>query len=352
MRRAADSDLEIDYIDASILQIYLDEGEDGNVRTLVRLPGGEVSITPSAKMGDAIEVSPGFTVKLAGGMDDAVMVEYPFNTRTPQRDPKSIGNHQRAAIAVEVSATVKGGEGATAGPWKTIVWAPFTQYARTQTSEAERVVGLPDGRRVHLMFGRVRHEFWPTMGVRLADFEMIPYEHSQVPRDYRSELIVMRRWQGVQEDVRRKTSLNEPLLERTPFQAREDVPWVFNAAARVLSWIAPNQYKFSQAGWDQGGWVQSQEATERGETKRPYARYTILGVGNNPGIYIIATGAVLMSVGIPLAFYGKPWILRRRKRRIQAQIARGEIAVRGKAKPPAAGTGVNGSAGVTSEVHS
>lgn len=356
-RRPADSDLEISYIDASIIQIYLDEQADGNVRALVRLPGGGgsggVSITPSAKPGDSIEVAPGFTLKLADRMDDAVMVEYPFNTPTARRDTKAIGNHQRAAIGVEVSATVKKGGGSAGEPWKTIVWLPFTQYARTQTREAERVVGLPDGRRVHLMFGRVWHEFWPTMGIRMADFEMIPYPHSQKPQDFRSELIVMRRWGNTQEDVRRKTSLNEPLLERTPFQAREGVPSVFNAAARVLSFMAPNQYKFSQAGWDQGGWTQTQEATERGEMKRPYARFTILGVGNNPGIYIIASGAVMMSVGIPWAFYVKPWIMRRRKRRIQAQIARGEIAVKGRAKPAEElGSGANGSAGVASEVHS
>lgn len=356
-RRAADSDLDIDYIDASILQIYLDEREDGSVRALVRLPGGGVSVTPSAKVGDSIEVSPGFTVKLADRMDDAVMVEYPFNTPTARRDPKSIGNHLRAAVAVEVSATLKGeaggsgGGGAAGKPWKTIVWAPFTQYARAQTSESEREVGLPDGRRVHLMFGRVRHEFWPPMGVRMADFEMIPYEHSQVPRDYRSDLIVMRRWKDREEDVRRETSLNEPLLERTPYQAREDLPWVVNAAARVVSWIAPNQYKFSQAGWDQGGWTKSREETDRGERRRPYARYTILGVGNNPGIYIIAAGAVLMSVGIPMAFYGKPWLLRRRKRRIQAQIARGEIPVRAKKSAPAVGSGENGSVEAVSGVH-
>lgn len=350
-RRAADSDLDIDYIDASILQIYLDERDDGNVRSLVRLPGGGVSITPSAKPGDSIEVSPGFTVRLTDRMDDAVMVEYPFNTPTARRDPKSIGNHLQAAIAVEVSATLRGGAAIAGKPWKTIVWAPFTQYARAQTNESERVVGLPDGRQVHLMFGRVRHEFWPPMAVRMADFEMIPYEHSQVPRDYRSDLIVMRRWKDREEDVRRKTSLNEPLLERTPYQARQDMPWLVNAAARVVSWIAPNQYKFSQAGWDQGGWTQSREATDRGEAKRPHARYTILGVGNNPGIYIIAAGAVLMCVGIPMAFYGKPWLLRRRKRRIQAQIARGEISVggRGRTKPPAeAGSAENGSVVVVS----
>jgi hypothetical protein len=362
-RRAATTDLEISYVDASILQIYFDESSDGNVRALVRLPGGAATVTPTIKVGESVTVSPGLRLKLADRLDNAVMVEFPFSTMSDRRDTRAIGNHQRAAVALEVSAMVKKADDAEPQPWQTLLWVPFTQYARTQTSEAERVVSLPDGRRLRVMFGRVRHEFWPPMGLRLADFEMIPYEHSQLPRDYRSELIVMRRWAERHEDLRRQTSLNEPLLERTPFQPRQDVPGIFNFAARVLSLIAPNQYKFSQAGWDQAGWTETQAAAERGEASRPVARFTILGVGNNPGIYIIAAGAVMMSVGIPWAFYVKPWLMRRRKVKIQQQIARGEIPAKPSATPDsvnAHGVGIvpasshNGdvSAGVPAEVSS
>jgi len=69
-------------------------------------------------------------------------------------------------------------------------------------------------------------------------------------------------------------------------------------------------------------------AVAQGRLKRPFARFTILGVGNNPGIYIIATGAVMMSVGIPWAFYVKPWLVRRKKKQIQDQLARGEYVAK------------------------
>jgi hypothetical protein len=170
------------------------------------------------------------------------------------------------------------------------------------------------------------------MAIALKRFEMTPYPHSQTPRDFSSELIVTRLWSNRHEDVVRRTSLNEPLLERTPFQRREDLPAVANMLGWLMSKIAPNQYKFSQAGWDQAGWMETVARVQRGELKQPFARYTILGVGNNPGIYIIATGAVMMSVGIPWAFYVKPWIMRRRKKKIQDQLARGEFP----AKPRAA----------------
>src|SRR4051812_5470832 len=85
----------------------------------------------------------------------------------------------------------------------------------------------------------------------------------------------------------------------------------------------PNQFKFSQAGWDQQGWQQTQAQTDQGQLKRPFASFTILGVGNNPGIHMIAAGAVLMAIGIPWAFYVKPWLVRREKHRIQQQLAAG-----------------------------
>lgn len=323
-RRAPDPELEIAYVDASILQIYLDERPDGTVRGLVRLPGGAAAVTDLISDGGSLEVTPGLKVKLAGRMDDAVLVEYPFNTMQARRETRAIGNHQRAAIAVEVSATVKKADGA-GEPWKTTLWVPFSQYARVQSDEGRRTVRLPDGRSVNIVFSRVRHEFWPPMAIALRRFEMTPYPHSQTPRDFSSELIVMRRWSSRHEDVTRRTSLNEPLLERTPFQRREDLPALANMLGWLMSKIAPNQYKFSQAGWDQTGWMESLARVERGELKQPFARYTILGVGNNPGIYIIATGAVMMSVGIPWAFYVKPWIMRRRKKKIQEQLARGEF---------------------------
>jgi hypothetical protein len=56
----------------------------------------------------------------------------------------------------------------------------------------------------------------------------------------------------------------------------------------------------------------------------PRARFTILQVGNNPGIHVIALGGVLMALGIPWAFYVKPYLVRREKRLIQEAIAKGE----------------------------
>ncbi len=60
-------------------------------------------------------------------------------------------------------------------------------------------------------------------------------------------------------------------------------------------------------------------------------------MGNNPGIYVIATGAVMMGVGIPWAFYVKPLLVRREKRKIQERLVREKKAERQKSEPELAG---------------
>lgn len=319
-RRAADPGIRIDLVDASMIQVYLDERADGTVRSLVRLPGAEAVVAEDLKVGESVQVAPSLKLKLAERTENARRVEVPVPVAPEMQDKQRIGNHQASAAAVEVS---------DASGVLSIVWVPFTQYLGVG-SDGERIVQLGDGKAVRLAFGRVFHEFVPKMSVRLLDFEMTPYPHSDVPQNYASKVLVsgMFGGGGTPNQMERMTSLNEPLLVRMDFQGRDDLPQparaVVNGIGRLASLVVPNQYKFSQAGWDQAGWRETAAAVQAGELKRPFARFTILGVGNNPGIYIIAAGAIMMSVGIPWAFYLKPWIMKRRKRKIQEQVARGE----------------------------
>jgi hypothetical protein len=87
----------------------------------------------------------------------------------------------------------------------------------------------------------------------------------------------------------------------------------------VGSRLDPAQFKFAQAGWDAQGWERTQAMADQGLIPKPYAQFTILHVGNNPGIHVIALGGVLMGVGTPWAFYVKPWMLKRRKEKLAAQ---------------------------------
>jgi len=329
VRRDADPALKITYVDASILQVYLDErvgGEaGGSVRAIVRIPDTDPVISENLKVGDFVQIAASLRLRLGLRSDNAEMVEAPIAVPPEEQSKADIGTHKRGVMAVRV--------GLTSDPtFERIVWVPFSQYMGLG-ADLERWVDLPDGRRVTIAFGRVWHQL--PFELRLMSFQMDPYPHSDTPRDYRSDLLVMSRWGGLYQDRVRKTSLNEPLLVRVPFLAREDVPSPVNWAGRLWSVIIPKQYKFSQAGWDASGWRESKALADAGQAARPVARFTILGVGNNPGIYVIAAGAVMMSVGIPWAFYVKPAIVRYRKKKIQRELAAGG---KGGAKNIKAGT--------------
>lgn len=317
-RRDADAAIRIDYIDASMMQVYFDEVVSTRssvpaVRAIVRAPGGAATVTPKLEPGQDLTLAPALSMRLGRRAEHAREVEVPWVVPPIDRKKDNLGNHQSAAIALEISTPFTKHREIKA------VWIPFTQYLGVDDRGA-REVTLPDGRSIGLVFGRVRHEL--PMRLSLRDFEMIPYPHGDQPQDYRSDVMVSSTLGGAASDQVRSTSLNAPLLVRVPFQDREDVPRVANWVLRVASWIIPQQYKFSQNGWDSAGWRESQAMVARGELPRPHARFTILGVGNNPGIYIIATGAVLMSIGIPWAFYLKPILMKRRKRRLQRQLAK------------------------------
>lgn len=342
VRRAADSAISLAYLDASAVQIYLDERpSDGaaepRVRAIIRWPGRPVQEQADVAASGSLQIAPLVSLRLGQRWSDARQVNVPIPVAESRQDRNSIGNHKRAAVAVEVSLR---GEAGGPARWSDVAWVPFMQYGSERTDgRAEGVpVALPDGRTVEIVFGRLWHQL-PGIALRLTDFEMIPYPHSEVPRDYRSEVQVIRGGGTAQQEMEpAATSLNEP-LKVSAFVWSGEHGWLTNALGWVFSRLGPSQFKFSQAGWDSQGWKQTQEQVASGGLKRPFARFTILGVGNNPGIYIIASGAVLMAVGIPWAFYVKPWLIRRAKRRIQVELARGgPPAAKASHAPP----GVNG----------
>ncbi|MEO1535114.1 MAG: hypothetical protein AAFS11_06090, partial [Planctomycetota bacterium] len=156
----------------------------------------------------------------------------------------------------------------------------------------------------------------------LIDFEMIAYDHRGAPRDYQSLVRVepASAQPALAESYDHITKLNAPL--KAPFLWSDSRGVVSNVAGELISHLSPNQFKFSQAGWDRSGWEETQAQVDAGVLDRPTVRFTILGVGNNPGIHVIAFGGILMGVGIPWAFYVKPWLVKRKKKQIQAQLAR------------------------------
>lgn len=324
-RRDADPAIRISYVDCRAVQVYFDDpdGTLGPTRAIIRLPGGSVRVVESLDASGLIgEVVPKVSLRVSARWSDSEAVERPSPVPPERREKAMIGTHESAMLGVEVR------DHSAERDWRKIVWLPFTKYMGMGMG-TERFVTLPDGREVGLAFGRRQHRL-PGFAVELLDFEMIAREHRGPPKDFRSTLRVMPAGFGAAEfdAYVHTTSLNEPL--QAPFLWSGSRGLAANILGTIRSRLDPTQFKFSQAGWDQQGWMQTQSLADQGKARRPTAKFTILQVGNNPGIHVIALGGILMGVGIPWAFYIKPWIVRREKRRIQARIARGEFPAPGR----------------------
>lgn len=321
--------ISVRYIDANLLHVYFDERPDGTCRALVREPGGKLRTEVLAADGLLKDMVPKVSLKLGERWAHAEAIERPAPVEPSEQDRSLVGTRDKSLLAVEVSLAGTG--------WKRVVWLPFTRYLDLDLG-TERTVRLPDGRPLRMAFGRQQHQLGGAgmpFRIALVNFEMIAYDHRGAPRDYQSLIRVEPGAPGAFEPYEHITKLNAPL--RAPFMWSGSRSWIANAGLKVASGLSPFQFKLSQAGWDAEGWRQTQALADQKLIPRPYAQFTILGVGNNPGIHIIAMGAVLMALGIPWAFYIKPWLLRRRKAQIQAQIAAGTYAppARARAARPA-----------------
>lgn len=325
-RRDADPSIRISLVEADRVYAYIDEHE-GVTRAIIRTPR-EVRVLDNIPQGERFEMVPLIYLRVGERWDHAVRIERPRPVPASRQDKQFIGTHDKAMLAVEVSATVHN------KPYREIVWLPFTRYL-TVMNNLERTLTLPDGRTLSLAFGRMQRPL-PGFELRLIDFQMIAYDHRGAPRDYQSIIRVSPRG-GNFHTYTHVTRLNAPL--QAPFHWDDEQPWYLNLPKRLAAGMNPYQFKFSQAGWDQSGWARTQALVDAGQLKRAMASFTILGVGNNPGIHLIALGGVMMGVGIPWAFYLKPWLVKREKRRIQEQLAKGTYVKPRRQEPAGAGAG-------------
>lgn len=323
-RRDPTKDINLYYLDDTRLQVYFNEPAPGSpIETVVRLPGEP----PRIETLDADDANPRLADLLGHVRSessdptrlDLVVAERwahaePFDRPAPvpeaDRERDFIGNHRKAMAAVKAWLPDPA-DPAGEPVWSTLAWVPFTSFP-VEDRDSQREIALPDGREVKIAFGPVRHPL-RAFTVSLVDFQMLSYDHRGAPRDYQSMLHVRPVEQTSLSDYTHVTKLNAPL--RAPFHWDDEKPWAINFVRRLAAGFDPNQYKLSQAGWDAQHWEESMAQADAGLVTRPWARFTDLRVGNNPGIHVIALGSVLMGVGIPWAFYVKPWLVRREKAR-------------------------------------
>ncbi|MFG0329126.1 MAG: hypothetical protein ACF8PN_04435 [Phycisphaerales bacterium] len=306
-RTPPNPDIDITYLDATMTNFFVLQPDPtkAEFEVIRREPGGGLRVDSIAE-GGRVGAGEIFGEPLFLHVRDAwpqteqniVVRSVPEDDRVKDRR----GTYIDAFLCIEFRAPRPGGE-----LWVHRAWLPFNQFVDADANPQSVIVTPPNRGAMRVSFGRLRRAL-PDIALELEDFEMIPYPGSDTPRDYVSSLRV---YEGDSVDpIRHDTRLNRPYIYRVPFEPDENLSFVTNTARRVFRFFVPDQYKFSQAGWD----------PER-------QAYTVLGVGNNSGIYIIAVGGVLIGAGIPWAFYIKPAILRYRKRRIQRELEAGEYTV-------------------------
>jgi hypothetical protein len=337
-RGPPDPSVRIALIETDHLAVFIDEPRPGVTRAAVRLPDGTVRTYDALEEerpedgGDGgplggkwlHEIVPKIDLRVGDRMERAARVERPTTVATRDRERQFVGTHDKAMLAVEVRVE-SGPPGPDDGEFRRVVWLPFSKYMGDGLGQTRSVTlpgadgGSGDGRVIRLGFGRVQHPF-PNFELRLVDFEMIAYDHRGAPRDYQSIIRVTPTDESF-DQYEHVTKLNAPLM--APFHWSEERGFAENLVLRLASGLSPRQFKLSQAGWDRTGWDETQALADQGVLPGPHAKFTILGVGNNPGIHVIAFGAVLIGMGIPWAFYVKPWLVKRESERIRAAIAAG-----------------------------
>src|SRR5262249_13863402 len=163
------------------------------------------------------------------------------------------------------------------GEWSQEVLVPFAMDAAEAEWDGGQV-DLPDGTHLQLQLGNTRLQLPATLTLR--KFDMLPYpggDTGDMIRDFRSTVTVHDPASG--DEFTAVAHMNNPIY--------------FGNGA----WL------FFQAQFD------------------PRSRWTVLGVGNRPGVNIMIVGCVMMVIGLLWAFYLKPIIIRRMKEKALAEAA-------------------------------
>lgn len=168
------------------------------------------------------------------------------------------------------------------GDWRREVLVPFRQFPYDEAWGGDAIV-IPGA--VAPLRLQIGHTMRP-MPARVAvdRFEVIPYAGgdetiNSIMRDFRSTLTLTDRRTGAASTG--QAYMNNP---------------VYYDGGRWL---------FFQAAWDPEG-----------------QRWTILGVGNRPGVKVMTAGSILIAVGLLWAFYLKPVIIRRMKNKALEEARR------------------------------
>lgn len=323
-RRDPDPAIRLVYLDNSQAQFHLvaQTPDARSLRLIARLPGDQplTAVFDSDRFPVAATVHGEIWCHVLDRLTHAKHTTIGMPTPRSQRKASEEGTFLHSLLPVDLAMPRADGS-----IWSQRVWLSHMRYPEIPEPGNEPVfVTLPDGTPVALAFSRVRHPL--PFAMELASFEMQPYPGTEIPRDYVSHLVLHLldpHDRPTGRTTRADTRLNNPLIARGQTLDRAVESQGGNLLAGLVHQARYGRLKLSQTGWDPGE-ARDPRRNEKDQQGRflNQQRFSIIGVGNNAAIRVIFIGSVMLFLGIPWAFYVKPALLRRRKRRIQNRLAR------------------------------
>ncbi len=203
-----------------------------------------------------------------------------FNLAVERKE--KLRHDQRVVVVPVKQRTRRGGETGAyqvllvrvkAGDWQQTIPVPYLEYANDGVPWSGGKLKLPNNRELQLQLGNTSLEL--PARITLDKFELVHYpggnERSTLQRDFRSTL-----------------TIQDPSSGRVTHGA---------AYMNHPVYFDKNDWLFYQASWDMDG-----------------QKYTVLGVGNRPGMWTMTLGCIMVFVGLMYAFYVKPILVMRNKK--------------------------------------
>ena len=273
-----DPDIEITFQDAQRTHAWIIEGSDGALSLITRTPDGKAATQPLADKPVELPVAelPNLQIHITQRIKDAVPVMTPVIIPPEQRPRGQTVMEILQLSMIDIDVTTSAGV-------QSHVYVPFSPYAevgRPPVGEEPAVIATPSGK-VGLLLATSRRELPGTL--TLSDFKPVKYPgamHTYV--DYISTL-----------------TAQDPGAAGT-----------HTLTAHLNSPATDHGLYYFQAAWD-------------GDDNAPAARrFSVIGVGNHPGVQVMVIGAILIVLGIGYAFYIKPLLLKAKKESLAAWSSR------------------------------
>ena len=236
---------------------------------------------------ELLDLSVGIPITLPGGLQltaskyepRAVFVSKPFIVPLEQRSRDAKEYFARLRLDVPGGRPL----------WLRYHMYPFDgpEWTLRRHVHEPSIIGLPDGRRLEVMFSRQRLPL--PAEVSLDEFVLTSHIGD---------------FDGDTANIRNYTSMLR-------FRDRPEEGWSEPVPVSVNAPVEHDGYWYFQAQWDP-----PDEPRFQGDVASAGLNYTVLGVGNRNGVYIQLLGCVIAVAGMVYAFYVKPILKQRRRQAV------------------------------------